>query len=320
MLRAQPVPRGSDEIESAMTNESREADGGVTGELRLDRRVGDQDLTDWSTPAGRAAARSATQASRRIGSRGTLVAILAIGIVAVFVLAFLVARVYDAVTEHDGIAGLDLPALQAAKTLRSPVLNGIASTIAYGFGPVGMPILALLACVLLALRRRSWTPVILVAAAGIGSLLMTIAGKDIIQRHRPRRIDAIPPFETSPSFPSGHTLNATVIVGIVAYLLILRQHSRIARTLTIVCAVVIAVVTGLTRILLGAHWFTDVLAGWLLGAAWLALVITAHRLYLTTRKHEVAVDGDGTGSTMPVGSAPRRPRPQVEGREDDRRP
>jgi undecaprenyl-diphosphatase len=290
-----------------MNDDSRapgDADGGVTGELRLDRRVGRQDLTDWSTPAGRAAARSATRASRRIGSNGTLIAILGIGVVAVFLLAFLVSRVYDGVTEHDGIASLDLPVLELAKGLRSPALDGVAATVAYGFGPVGMPILAVVVMLLLALRRRSWTPVILIAAAGIGSLLMTIAGKDIIDRHRPSHVYAIPPFETSPSFPSGHTLNATVIVGIVAYLLILRQRTAVARTLTVVVAVAVAVVTGLTRILLGAHWFTDVLAGWLLGAAWLALVITAHRLYLTTRKHEVAGNGDPEAA-LPVGAATR---------------
>jgi undecaprenyl-diphosphatase len=163
------------------------------------------------------------------------------------------------------------------------VVDGIAAAVAYGFGPVGMPILALIAIALLALRRRSWTPVILVAAAGLGSLAMTIAGKDIIDRHRPPFSDAIPPFEYSPSFPSGHTLNATVIAGVVAYLILLRRRTAAGRTLTIVAAVVIAIAVGLTRILLGAHWFTDVLAGWLLGAAWLVIVITAHRLYLTAR-------------------------------------
>jgi len=206
------------------------------------------------------------------------------------VFAFLVSRVYDAVTEADGVASLDVPVLHAAMALRSPALNGFSSAIAYLFGPVGMPIMAVVACATLAIRRHSWTPVILVVGAGVGSLLMTIAGKDIIQRHRPPLTDAIRPFEYSPSFPSGHTLNAVVIAGIVAYLLILRQRTGTARSITIAGSVLIAIAVGATRVLLGAHWFTDVLAGWLLGGAWLAVVITAHRLYLTARHQQVRAD------------------------------
>ena len=113
---------------------------------------------------------------------------------------------------------------------------------------------------------------------------MTGAGKDIIGRHRPPLADAVPPFEYSPSFPSGHSLNATVVAGVVGYLLFLHRRTLLAKITCVVVPVVVDVVVGLTRVLLGAHWFTDVLAAWLLGAAWLALVITAHRLYLTARE------------------------------------
>jgi membrane-associated phospholipid phosphatase len=136
----------------------------------------------------------------------------------------------------------------------------------------------------LAIRRRSWTPIILVLAAGGGSLLLTIAGKDIVGRARPDLADAVPPYETSPSFPSGHTLNAVAIAGILAYLLLLRQHRRATRVLSIAVAVVFAVTIGASRVYLGHHWFTDVLAAFFLSGAWLALVITAHRLYLTARR------------------------------------
>jgi undecaprenyl-diphosphatase len=113
---------------------------------------------------------------------------------------------------------------------------------------------------------------------------MTTVGKDVVGRHRPPLVDAAPPFESSFSFPSGHTTSTTAIVGIVVYLLILRQRSALARTLTITLGALIAITVGLTRVVLGAHWFTDVLAGWFLGTAWLAVVITAHRVYLTARK------------------------------------
>jgi undecaprenyl-diphosphatase len=272
---------------------------GASGELRDDRFVGRQDLTHWYTPFGRALAELVSGVGRRIGAHGALVATLAIGALTLALASFLVARVYDSVTEHDGVASLDVPVLHAAMTIRGPVVNELCAIVAVVFGKVGMPVLALVVALALVLVRRSWTPLILIAAAGIGSLLMTIAGKDIIGRHRPLRIDALPPFESSPSFPSGHTLNAAVIVGIVAYLLVLRRRTAIARVLIVAAAVVLVAVVGITRVVLAAHWFTDVLAGWLLGAAWLAVVITAHRLYLTAR-HRGAPPGVAARPTAVV--------------------
>jgi undecaprenyl-diphosphatase len=142
---------------------------------------------------------------------------------------------------------------------------------------------------LLAVRRRSWTPVILVAAAAFGSLLMTIAGKEAIGRLRPPLEAAVPPFESSPSFPSGHSLNAIVIAGVVAYLLVLRRsHHRRAPVLTVVLAAAFALTMGLSRVYLGHHWLTDVIVAWTLGLAWLAVVITTHRLLLTVRSRRAA--------------------------------
>ncbi|RII95069.1 PAP2 family protein [Clavibacter michiganensis] len=260
------------------------ADQGVEGELRRDRFLGDRDLTRWVTPLGRVLARVVERIMRALGPYAALVITLLVGLALAFGLAAIAAQVYDNVTDADGVAGLDRPLLAFMIGIRTPWLDEAATAYTDVAGVVIMPIIAVVMMLFLAIRRRSWTPIILVLAAGGGSLLLTIAGKDIVGRARPDLADAVPPYETSPSFPSGHTLNAVAIAGILAYLLLLRQHRRVTRVLSIAVAVVFAVTIGISRVYLGHHWFTDVLAAFFLSGAWLALVITAHRLYLTARR------------------------------------
>ena len=147
-----------------------------------------------------------------------------------------------------------------------------------------MTIIASAITLAMVLRWRSRTPLVLMVIAVAGSLAMTSIGKVMVGRIRPPTSAAVPPFESSPSFPSGHALNSTVIAGLVAYLLLRRLNSRVARVITVVLAAAWALGIGLSRVFLGHHWLTDVMFGWTLGLAWLALVITAHRLYLTVRR------------------------------------
>lgn len=252
-----------------------------------DRYLGNQDLTSWTRPVGQAAAKASASAGSRIGAHPALIITLVIGAGLAAALTLVFAEIYDAVTDKDGIAGLDRPLLNYAMSLRTPFLDSAATDYTNIGGTIGMPILASLIMLALALKRRSWTPVILIGGAGLGSLLMTIAGKAIFGRVRPPLSDAVPPFEHSPSFPSGHSLNSFVIAGIVAYLLILRRRSTHGRVITITVAAIFALTIGLSRVFLGHHWFTDVVAAWVLGAAWLSLVITAHRLYLSNRKRGI---------------------------------
>ena len=272
-----------------MTLENKQQpEAGVQGEVRHDRFVGGSDLTRWDTRLGRFLAAAVARVSRTLGPHAALILTLAIGAAFAVSLTAVFARVYESVVEADGVAGLDHPVLATAKTLRSPALDITTTAYTDVGGTIGMPLLALAVMATLALRRRSWTPVILIVIAGVGSLLMTIAGKSLIGRTRPALTDAVPPYEHSASFPSGHSLNAVVIAGIIAYLVILRLKSPRARVLTALLAGLFAVTIGLSRVYLGHHWLTDVLAAWSLGAAWLALVITAHRLYLTARTHHLA--------------------------------
>lgn len=253
-----------------------------------DRHVGTHDLTRWTTPVGRFFVACVAQLARRIGPHWALLLLLVLGTGAAVGLTAASAEVYQAVAAEEGIATLDRPALDAAMDLRSPWLNAAAIAFTSLGGTVGMPILAGSAAAALTAARRSFTPLILMTVAATGSLLMTVLGKDAIGRLRPGTEFAVPPFEVSPSFPSGHTLNAVVIAGIIAYLLLLRQRSGLARVLTVAAAVTFAFVMGLTRVYLGHHWVTDVAVAWTLGLAWLSVVITAHRLLLTVGNYRRA--------------------------------
>ncbi|MDH2442412.1 phosphatase PAP2 family protein [Amnibacterium sp. CER49] len=278
---------------------------GDAAELEEDRFVGRSDLTRWHSRPGALLARLGDRLAARLGDRAALVLILVLGGVAIVALAFALDVVYDSVTERDGVAALDLPVLRAVVHLRSGPLDTFCAVIAEAFGGVGMPIIATASAVLFVAIRRAWTPAILIAATGLGSVVMTTVGKGVVGRHRPPLIDAAPPFESSFSFPSGHTTSTTAIAGVIVYLLILRQHSALARTVTIAVGALVAIIVGLTRVVLGAHWFTDVLAGWFLGTAWLAVVITAHRLYLTAREHRRRARGAAAPEPA-TGPAPSR--------------
>jgi undecaprenyl-diphosphatase len=121
---------------------------------------------------------------------------------------------------------------------------------------------------LLATRRAPVVAVLVsLAAASIGAILAHHAVK--LFYRRPRPAVALARGKTEPAFPSGHTTDATAVLVTSAYLLA-RAGLAPAGIVAIVAAV-LAIVTGVSRVLLGWHWPTDVLGGWLAGAGVAAL-------------------------------------------------
>jgi undecaprenyl-diphosphatase len=256
----------------------------LADDTRAEESIGQRDLTRWPTLAGRALVRLVGWLAAGASAHTVLYSTLLIGLVIVMAFAAGGAAIYESVAENDGISRLDQPALDQAIALRTADNTELATGFTHLGGPVGMTVIAALITLVMVWRWRSRTPLVLMVIATAGSLLMTTIGKAIVGRARPPLSDAVPPYEYAFSFPSGHTLNSTVIAGVVAYLLLRRLTTTWARALTVVLAVVWAVVMGLSRVFLGHHWLTDVAFAWLLGSAWLALIITAHRLFLTIRR------------------------------------
>ena len=250
--------------------------------------IGGRSLTRWGTAGGRWLVGRMVALARLVSAHGVLAVTAAVGLVLVLGLVLAAEEIYDAVEDADGIAGLDRPVLDRALTARSPGLDAALTFFTHLGGPLGMTIIAASITLAMVWRWRSRTPLVLMLITVAGSLLATVVGKNAVGRLRPPQTDAVPPFESSPSFPSGHALNSTAIAGMVAYLLLLHLASRLARVLTVVLAGVWALAIGLSRVFLGHHWLTDVMVGWVIGLAWLALVVTAHRLFLTVRSQEPA--------------------------------
>ena len=255
----------------------------TTGEEHIGRR----DLTRWPSRAGRALVGSVSKLAANVSAHTVLYLTAGIGLILLVALTSAGAAVYDAVTEQDGIAGVDQPVLDEAIALRTPTNTWWATGFTHLGGAVGMTIIASLITIVLVWRWRSRTPLILMLLAVAGSLTMTTVGKAIVGRARPPLSEAVPPYEYAFSFPSGHALNSTVIAGVVAYLVVRRLRTLWARVIAVSCAVVWAVAMGLSRVFLGHHWLTDVVFGWLVGAAWLVMLITAHRLFLTIRRARI---------------------------------
>ena len=249
-----------------------------------EERIGDRDLTRWPTSVGRELVRLAPALAAHVSARSVLYITALIGLVLVVALTAAGAGIYDAVAEHDGISGLDQPALDESIALRSVTNTQLATWFTHLGGSIGMTIIASVVTIAMVWRWRSRTPLILMLIAVAGSLTVTIVGKAIVGRARPPLTEAVPPYEYAFSFPSGHALNSTVIAGMVAYLLARRLRTQWARAGAVFVAIAWALAMGLSRVFLGHHWLTDVIFAWLVGATWLALLITSHRLFLTIRR------------------------------------
>ncbi|MGE0153426.1 MAG: phosphatase PAP2 family protein [Reyranellaceae bacterium] len=146
------------------------------------------------------------------------------------------------------------------------------------FAVLGLITLAALAWLLL-LRKTS--AAVLVLASVLGGVLISSLLKTGFARPRP---DLVPHADVvhTLSFPSGHAMSAAVVYLTLAALLARAQAHRRLKFYLIGVAMTLTLLIGISRVYLGVHWPSDVLAGWSVGSAW-ALMCWAVALWLQRR-------------------------------------
>ncbi len=139
----------------------------------------------------------------------------------------------------------------------------------------------------LLLWRRYWYQLLALILTVPGGMLVNLLLKSTFARQRPVFENPIVTL-TSYSFPSGHTMMATLLYSTLAVFAVLALRAWRWRVLAVLVAFLVVLLVGFSRIYLGAHYLSDVLAAIAVGVAWLALCLTAVD---TFRRRRLAVQG-----------------------------
>ena len=117
--------------------------------------------------------------------------------------------------------------------------------------------------------RRQQRLAVYVAVTGLGGAILAPVVKELVDRARPL-VPVVVSSATGHSFPSSHALGSTVSYGVLLLVFLPGVPARARRPLIVAVAALVAAI-GCTRIALSVHYVSDVLAGWLLGLAWLGI-------------------------------------------------
>lgn len=155
--------------------------------------------------------------------------------------------------------------------------NAIANTILFGVTHLGdvaviVSLAALLVCVLKLKKKAFEIPYVILAVGG--AIVLNASFKLLFQRERPELWNLLA-YESTFSFPSGHSLITSAFVVFVIGLL----WNTKWRVQSLIGGILYVVLIGFSRLYLGVHYPSDVMAGWCLGVAWGLFVLVIMNEY-----------------------------------------
>lgn len=221
-----------------------------------------------------------------IVARAEFAALGALAVITLGIVTFV--EIADDMTEADGQAfdQMVLHWLQpVAGQPRGPWwLHEAAADITSLGGIAVLGLFAIVAVGMLTILRKRLSAVLLVVGLA-GGVALSEGLKALFERQRPPA--AYQAVETlNASFPSGHALLSTVFYLTVAVMMTRAFPRRRLKVYVLGIGMVFALLVGLTRVYLGAHWASDVMAGWCVGAAWaMALWLVSYAVERRQRRH-----------------------------------
>ena len=150
---------------------------------------------------------------------------------------------------------------------------------------------AIIAVTLLVMLKKRLSAVLLVFGL-IGGVMLSEGLKAVFERERPPEIyQAVRTINAS--FPSGHALLSAVFYLTLGVMLVRAFPQRSLKAYVLGVAVLMTLLVGTSRIYLGAHWATDVFAGWSVGAAWaMVLWLVSYAIERRQRSHHAALQDE----------------------------
>ena len=133
-------------------------------------------------------------------------------------------------------------------------------------GVLILSLLSLFTCGYLWLRRQPGLALFVAVSVTLGTLINTVL-KEVIARARPE-VFAHATDAAFSSFPSGHAMMSTMVYLTLGVLLSLSTENRRLKNYFLAWSICLPLIVGLSRLYLGVHWPTDILAGWIAGATW----------------------------------------------------
>ena len=210
---------------------------------------------------------------------------LTIGFLLSLAAVWLFAAVTEDVVHHDPLTRFDLTVTTLLRAHATTLGDRIFSAVSAIGSPVAMAIIGVAGALFLSVRRK-WIVLAAWLAAFGGAGLLTTVLKNLIRRPRPAGAAEFL-HGTTFSFPSGHALGSLVGYGMLAYIIgATWVESGRGRLRLAIATAMVVIAIGLSRLYLGVHYFSDVVAGYAVGVLWLSVCMSglqvAQRRRLTT--------------------------------------